>query len=98
MGSRTRRDLIQSLRALGLTENRARTVVEAFFTGLRVRLEAGTPVVLPGFGSFKWRERKARRARNPRTGESVELPLRKVLVFQPSVRLKKKLNYPLNKP
>jgi len=49
-------------------------------------------VQIPGFGVFTLRQYKARQARNPRTGETVEVPARKNVSFKPSMTLKKHLN------
>ena len=48
-------------------------------------------VELRNFGVFKIKERKARFGRNPRTGESVPVPPRKVVVFKPGLEMKQKI-------
>ena len=48
-------------------------------------------VELRNFGVFKIKERRARFGRNPRTGESVPVPPRKVVVFKPGLEMKKKI-------
>ncbi len=53
-----------------------------------IRLEK---VELRNFGVFKIKERKARFGRNPRTGESVPVPPRKVVVFKPGLEMKQKI-------
>ena len=53
-----------------------------------VRLEK---VELRNFGVFKIKERKARFGRNPRTGESVPVPPRKVVVFKPGLEMKQRI-------
>jgi nucleoid DNA-binding protein len=55
-------------------------------------LRRGEKVDLRGFGSFKIRETKARQARNPRTGEAIAVPAKKVGVFKPSKELSALLN------
>lgn len=59
-------------------------VVEAFKDGI---LEDGK-VTIVGFGSFRTMARKARTARNPKTGEPVEVPAKMVLKFTPAKSLK----------
>ena len=61
-----------------------RSVIDAFLAAVKEALARGDGIEIRGFGTFKVRHRKARRARNPRTGEPVELPARDVPVFQPS--------------
>jgi DNA-binding protein HU-beta len=51
-------------------------------------LKQGNRVKLPGFGTFKVRERKARTAINPKTGEKITVPATKVPKFTPAKELK----------
>jgi nucleoid DNA-binding protein len=51
-------------------------------------LETGKNIEIRGFGTFKIKPRKARKARNPRTGEEVPVPDRKIPVFKPSNEFK----------
>lgn len=66
--------------------------VERFYDGLvalaRKELQNRGEFVLPGLGAFKVRVRKARIARNPRTGEPVKVPSRKVVRFVAYSQLK----------
>jgi DNA-binding protein HU-beta len=66
--------------------------VERFYDGLvvlaRKELQNRGEFVLPGLGAFKVRVRKARIARNPRTGEPVKVPSKKVVRFVPYSGLK----------
>ena len=55
-------------------------------------LSAGEDVSWRGLGSFKIRQRKPRKGRNPRTGEELQIPARKVITFSPAKALKQKLN------
>ena len=50
-------------------------------------LTAGGEVPLPGLGKLKTKDRAARMGRNPRTGEAVTIPARRVVVFAPSEKL-----------
>lgn len=92
MGSRTRNDLVRAVTRLGITEARAQEAVEAFFGSIRQALIEGRKVSLTGFGTWEWRERRSREARNPRTGECIRIPARRVLLFRPSPLLKKRVN------
>jgi DNA-binding protein HU-beta len=66
--------------------------VERFYDGLVVlakkELQMKGEFVLPGLGAFKVRVRKARIARNPRTGQPVKVPSKKVVRFVPYTQLK----------
>jgi len=55
-------------------------------------LAEGEEVAVPGFGTFKVAERAARTARNPQTGETVEVAASKAVTFKVSKALKDKLN------
>lgn len=55
-------------------------------------MNAGTHVQLIGFGTFRVTERGARTARNPRTGESVSVPARRILKFKPAKALHDAMN------
>lgn len=84
-----KRDLIRELaKRTGLRLAQAQMVLDALF-GVQdepgiipVTLRRGEKVVIPGFGSFTVRTRKARRARNPRTGETIQVPERRVPAFK----------------
>jgi DNA-binding protein HU-beta len=49
-------------------------------------------MVLPGFGTFTCPTRKARKGRNPKTGEAIEIPAYTIPVFRPSKKLKASVN------
>ena len=51
------------------------------------KLSQGERVQLSNFGTFEFREHQARVARNPRTGQTVEIPARMMLAFRPSPAL-----------
>lgn len=66
---------------------------EAYLDGVVLAIETalarGEEVKLSGFGIFEVRERDARQGRNPKTGESIEIPATKTVGFRPSPVLKK---------
>ena len=81
----TKADLVERVPdAIGpeVTKRDCKLVVDGFLTAVKEAVARGEGVELRGFGTFKVRHRKARRARNPRTGEPVEV--RAVAVFRPS--------------
>ena len=67
-------------------------VVEVFFDEIGRRLAEGGRVELRGFGAFSTRARDPRKGRNPRTGESVEVPAKRVPFFKPGKDMRVRLN------
>lgn len=76
----------------GVTKSHAKAAVECIFENIAEALAKKEPVRLVGFGTFGVRERAARTARNPRTGESISLPEATVPYFKPGKELKDKVN------
>ncbi|GAA4642433.1 integration host factor subunit beta [Pontixanthobacter gangjinensis] len=67
-------------------------VVDIFFDEITKRLAEGGRVELRGFGAFSTREREARTGRNPRTGETVDVPSKRVPYFKPGKEMRERLN------
>ena len=67
-------------------------VVDVFFDEIAERLAGGGRVELRGFGAFSTRERQARKGRNPRTGETVDVPGKRVPYFKPGKEMRERLN------
>ena len=67
-------------------------VVDIFFDEITKRLAEGGRVELRGFGAFSTREREARTGRNPRTGETVSVPAKRVPHFKPGKDMRERLN------
>jgi DNA-binding protein HU-beta len=91
----TKTELIKQVaESTGITQVSVRAVLEALMgprggEGLIVeRLRDGERVTLTGFGTFFFRQRSARKARNPITGESVKVPKRKYPAFKAAKKLK----------
>lgn len=85
----TKADLVEEVAGkTGLTRTDVGMVVEAFLEAVKKSLENGHNIEIRGFGTFKIKQRKARKARNPRSGEEVPVPDRKVPVFKPSNEFK----------
>lgn len=66
--------------------------VDTFFEEISQRLADGGRVELRGFGAFSTRHRDRRKGRNPRTGESVEVPEKRVPYFKPGKEMRVRLN------
>lgn len=85
----TKQDIIEDIALrTGLTKKEVSEAVELFLDQIGNALAEGRHLEIRGFGTFKVKERKARMARNPRTGEAVPVPERKVPVFKVSKMLK----------
>jgi integration host factor subunit beta len=65
----------------------AAKVTNIVLDGIAAAIASGLTVELRGLGTFSLRERRRRKARNPRTGEAVSVPARKVIVFKPSAKM-----------
>ena len=76
----------------GLTKKRAEIIVDTVFGSIVETLHRGERVELRGFGNFRLRRREPRRGRNPRTGDRVEVPSKRVAYFKPGKELKELIN------
>lgn len=91
----TKADLVEQVYEAigpGVTKKDCAAVVEAFLNAVKQALAHGEHIEIRGFGTFKVRDRKPRLARNPRTGESVQVPARQVPVFKPSRLFKEEVD------
>jgi len=85
----TKADLVEKIvEKTGLTRTDVAVVVDNFLEAVKNAMKEGNNLEIRGFGTFKIKSRKARKARNPRTGEEVPVPDRKVPVFKPSNEFK----------
>ncbi len=85
----TQADMAEGLfNEMGLNRKEARELVDLFFQELEASLAGGEQVKLSGFGNFDLRDKKERPGRNPKTGEKVTIPARRVVTFRPGQKLK----------
>lgn len=85
----TKAELVEEVaRAAELNKRDAEVIVETVFDSIITALHKGEKVELRGFGSFRTRERGPRRGRNPKTGEPVDVPAKRVPYFKPGKELK----------
>ncbi len=85
----TKADMVESLfNEIGLNKKEAHELVDLFFHELEACLAYGEPIRLGGFGNFDLRDKNARPGRNPKTGEIVPIPARRVVTFRPGQKLK----------
>ena len=80
-----------------LTKKDAEGVLNSFVDIVTESLEKGEKVQLIGFGTFEVRNRPARKARNPRTGEEVSIAASKAPAFKAGKALKDQVNKPAKK-
>lgn len=75
----------------GLTQLKTKEIVQWTFDAIIETLAADGRIELRNFGVFEVRERKARKARNPRTGASVDVDPKNVVTFQPGKEMEEKV-------
>ena len=89
----TKADLIDEVSRLAeLTRKDSEVIVETIFDSIVRSLRVGDKIEIRGFGSFRTRQRKPRVGRNPKTGDRVEVPAKKIPFFKPSKELKDLVN------
>ena len=89
----TKADLIEEVsRVVEMTRKDSEVIVEAIFDSIVRALRGGDKIEIRGFGSFRTRERQARIGRNPKTGERVDVPAKRIPYFKPSKELKDLVN------
>ena len=85
----TKADLVEQIaEQTGISRNQTAVIVDQLLDAMSRALSDGKHLEIRGFGTFKVRERRARRARNPRSGSEVLVPAKLVPVFKPSKELK----------
>lgn len=77
-------DLIEEISKIVGTRKEAKEVLEKTIDSIKKALSEDEKVVLARFGTFSRQLRKAKKGRNPKTGETVEIPPRKVVKFKPA--------------
>lgn len=89
----TKAELVDEVaRTVQLTKKQAEVIVNVVFDSIVESLRAGEKIELRGFGSFRLRSRKSRLGRNPKTGERVEVPSKRIPYFKPGKELKELIN------
>ena len=92
-GRLTRAELVdQVAEAADLKKKDAEVVLETVLGNIVEALRRGEKIELRGFGSFRLRQRDARRGRNPKTGSRVDVPPKLVPYFRPGKELKALIN------
>jgi len=89
----TKADIVEAIaKQNGYTINRSFELIETLLEIIKSTLETGEDVLISGFGKFCVNEKKARKGRNPATGETMVLAPRKVITFRCSRQLRDKIN------
>jgi len=87
-GTVTKADLVERVyEKVGFTRQEAMVAVEIILNEIKMVLASGEDVRISGFAGFHLRDKNARNARNPRSGEPVRIRARRVLTFKPSQQL-----------
>jgi len=81
-------DLINEVAKVVSTKNEAQAAVDCVFDSITKALKKKDTVTLVGFGTFKVNKRKARKGRNPQTGEEIKIKAKRVPRFVPGKALK----------
>jgi integration host factor subunit alpha len=77
---------------VGISKKEASDIVENILNTIKSVLQQGETVKIAGFGNFVVRKKRARKGRNPKTGEEIGITPRKVVTFRPSQVFKKYVN------
>jgi len=72
----------------GFTKKDTENIVKAILEGIKEALARGEKVEIRGFGNFRLRRRRERKARNPKTGTTVNVPVKSVPFFKVGKELK----------
>lgn len=91
-GVLTKVEIVNAVQSkVGLSKQVTARVVDDLLEIIKESLEKGEDVKISGFGNFEVRKKKARRGRNPQTGEEMTISARRVLSFKASQVLRKAL-------
>ena len=89
----TKAELVEEVsRVSDLTKKHSEIIVDTVFKSIVDALHRGEKIELRGFGSFRLRQREPRKGRNPKTGDKVDVPPKRVPYFKPGKELKDLIN------
>jgi DNA-binding protein HU-beta len=93
MAGKTKNDLVnEAARKAEMTKNKTKMVVDTLLESIEEELRSGRKVTLSPLGNFNITQRKARRGRNPSTGETIQIPAKNDVKFTPSRNIKDQFN------
>jgi nucleoid DNA-binding protein len=95
----TKKEIVKQIsERIGLTQLKTKEIVQQTFDAIvETLLEVGR-IELRNFGVFEVKQRKARKARNPRTGDKVDVPPKNVVTFKPGKEMEEKVRQMTNVP
>lgn len=89
MATITKKQLVEKIsQETGETKVSTKSAVQLFLDTIRTELEQGNRIELRDFGVFEVKQRSSRVGRNPRTGDTVKVPSRKVVTFKVGRKMK----------
>jgi integration host factor subunit beta len=89
----TKADLVEEVvRVSNVSKKHAEIIVNTVFSSIIEALQQDDKIELRGFGSFRVRRRRSRQGRNPKTGDRVEVPEKRIPYFKPGKELKDLIN------
>jgi integration host factor subunit beta len=89
----TKAELVEEVSKVSdLSKKHSEIIVETVFKSIIDALHKGDKIELRGFGSFRLRQRDSRKGRNPKTGDKVDVPPKRVPYFKPGKELKDLIN------
>jgi nucleoid DNA-binding protein len=98
----TKKEIVKQISdRIGLTQLKTKEIVQLTFDAIVDTLLADKRIELRNFGVFEVKLRKARKARNPRTGEKVDVPPKNVVTFKPGKEMEervRRLTESMNQP
>ena len=95
----TKAELVEEVsRVSDLTKKHSEVIVDTVFESIIEALKRGEKIELRGFGSFRLRKREPRKGRNPKTGDKVDVPPKRVPYFKPGKELKDLINRETGEP
>src|SRR5580704_1463357 len=95
----TKKEIVKQIsEELGLTQLKTKEIVQKTFTAIVETLLKDGRIELRNFGVFEVKKRKARKARNPRTGDPVYVPSKNVVTFKPGKEMEERVRQMTNVP
>jgi integration host factor subunit beta len=95
----TKKDMAKAIaEEMGLTQGQAGDVVQRVFDWITETLVTEGRIELRNFGIFEVKKRKPRKARNPRTGDHVDVPEKLVVTFKPGLEMEERVGRLQNVP
>ncbi len=92
VGAVTKKDIVKTIsEQIGMTQLKTKAIVDKTFEAIVQTLVEDGKIELRNFGVFKVKRRAARRARNPRTNETVQVPEKLVVTFKPGKEMEERV-------